>query len=179
MIRKILTWLPVGVAAVLVASAVPVEAKKPDQEPINGRIDLTLTLPGCTDGRFITWTGTVVIDGVTYGWADESTPYDVSQAPNEKFFYYEEIWTVFTLGVGDDPNTDGSLACDADVVMEGTNNGWGTPGGFFRADGEVTEADDEGPFANVADGSRMFWRGKALGPVAPGTQFKATLHITP
>jgi hypothetical protein len=56
---------------------------------------------------------------------------------------------------------------------------WGTSGGAFRADGEVT--DSAGPFANVEAGSRMMWRGKALGPQppTPGNLFKATMHITP
>jgi hypothetical protein len=178
--KKLLTRLPLGIAALMLVSATPVQAEKPDQKPINGKIELTLNLQPCEDGRFLTWTGTVVIDGVTYGWADEPTPWEISQAPNEKFFYYEEIWTVFELEPGQNPNTDASLACDSEAVLEGTNNGWGTSGGAFRADGEVTDTADAGPFANVEPGSRMFWRGKALGPQppAPGTEFKATMHIT-
>jgi hypothetical protein len=180
MIRRVLNWLPVGVAALLLVSAVPAQAKQPDQKPINGKIELTLNLQPCDDGRFLTWTGTVIIDGVTYGWADEPTPWEISHAPNEKFFYYEEIWTIFELEADEDPNTQPLLACNADAVLEGTNNGWGTSGGAFRADGEVTDSADAGPFASVEPGSRMIWRGRALGPQppTPGTQFKATMHIT-
>lgn len=42
-----------------------------------------------------------------------------------------------------------------------------------KADGVVETA--TGPFADVAPGSRMFWRGKVVDRAA--TQFKATLHI--
>ena len=178
--KKLLTRLPLGIAALMLVSAGPVQAEEPDQKPINGKIELTLNLQPCEDGRFLTWTGTVVIDGVTYGWADEPTPWEISQAPNEKFFYYEEIWTVFELEAGENPNTDASLACDADAVLAGTNNGWGTSGGAFRADGEVTSSAEAGPFANVEPGSRMIWRGRVLGPQppAPGAVFEATVHIT-
>ena len=175
--KKLLTRLPMGIAALMLVSAGPVHAEKPDQQPINGKIELTLNLQPCDDGRFFTWTGTVDIDGVTYGWADQPTPWEISQAPNEKFFYYEEIWTVFELEAGENPNTDPSLACAADAVLEGINNGWGASGGAFQADGEVTNS--TGPFANVEPGSRMIWRGKAVGPQppTPGTVFKATMHI--
>jgi hypothetical protein len=182
MTRRILNWLPAAVAALLLVSAVPVQAKQPDQKPINGKADWTLNLQPCeNDGRFLTWTGTVIIDGETYGWADEpTTDWVMSQAPNEKFFYYEEIWTIFELEGDENPNTDPLLACEADAVLEGTNNGWGTSGGAFRADGEVTDSADAGPFANVEPGSRMIWRGRVLGPQppTPGSLFQATMHIT-
>jgi hypothetical protein len=181
MTRRTLTWLPAAVAALLLLSAVPVQAKQPDQKPINGKIELTLNVQPCPDGRFLTWTGTVIIDGVAYGFADEPSPWEISQAPNEKFFYYEEIWTIFELEADENPNTEPLLACNADAVLEGTNNGWGTSGRAFRADGEVTDSADAGPFANVEPGSRMIWRGRVLGPQppTPGSVFQATMHITP
>ena len=30
-----------------------------------------------------------------------SPPWEISQAPNEKIFYYEEIWTIFELEPGE------------------------------------------------------------------------------
>ena len=140
----------------------------------------TLNLQPCPDGRFLSWTGTVIINGVTYGWADEPIiPPETFDAPNEKFFYYEENWTVFELEAGENPNTEPSLACHAEAILNGTNNGWGTSGGAFRADGQVRDSAEDGPFADVESGSRMIWRGKAVGPQPPmpGTIFNATLHI--
>ena len=159
---------------------------KPDQKPINAKMELTLNLFQCPDdGPFLTWTGTVIIDGETYGWADEPlfVP-DPPQQPNDKFGYFEENWTIFTLAEGEDPHVDPLLACDTSrVVLAGDNTGWGNlPTG--KAEGEVTYVADPGPFANVELGSRMFWNGKVLGYppdtpcCAPGTEFKATLHIS-
>ena len=193
MMKKLLTRLPLGVAALLALSAVPVQAGPPDQKPINAKMELTLNLFTCPNlpgsdipGSFLSWTGTVVIDGQTYGWSDE--PLDVAdppQQPNDKFGYFEENWTIFTLKDGDDPHGNPSLACDAnEVVMAGDNTGWGPPGVSAKAEGEVTYVAEEGPFANVELGSRMFWKGKVLDyrPNDPccdrGTEFKATLHIS-
>jgi hypothetical protein len=53
-----------------------------------------------------------------------------------------------------------------------------------KAEGVVTYAADPGPIASVELDSRMFWNGKVLGyppndpPPVPGTEFKATLHIS-
>jgi hypothetical protein len=177
--RKLLVLLAlVAVLAVMVAA--PVSAK---EKPISGKMEISLNLFKCPgEGPFLSWTGTVVIDGKTYGWADEPLLVeDPPVLPNEKFVYFEEHWTIFTLEDGEDPNEDPSLACDVnDVVLEGFNTGWGPPGFTGKADGYVRDAADPGPFALVKDGSRMFWRGKVLGgePV-PGSQFKATLHIFP
>jgi hypothetical protein len=187
-----------GVAALLLVSAVPAHAKPPDQKPINAKMELTLNLFQCpaeeppmpgppVPGPFLSWTGTVVIDGQTYGWADEPLPVADPQPPNEKFGYFEEYWTIFTLEHGEDPHDDPSLGCDSSrVVLAGDNTGWGPDVGFTgKARGSVTyAAPDRSPFADVELGSRMFWNGKVLGypPAAPccapGTEFKATLHIT-
>ena len=187
MMKKLLTRLPLGVAALLALSAAPVQAGPPDQKPINAKMELTLNLFQCPDdGPFLSWTGTVVIDGETYGWSDEPlfVP-DPPQQPNDKFVYGEENWTIFTLADGEDPKADPTLACDTSrVVMAGDNTGWGPPGTTGKAEGEVTYVADTGPFANVELGSRMFWNGKVLGyppssPCCPpGTEFKATLHIS-
>ncbi|MDH3302538.1 MAG: hypothetical protein OES24_18720 [Acidimicrobiia bacterium] len=192
MIRRLLTLLPLAAAAMLAVSAVPAQGAQPAQKPINGRMDITLNLIPCDDGRFLSWTGTVVIDGVTYGWSDEPllVP-DPPQQPNDKFVYGEENWTIFTLEPGQDPNENPQLACgtfDADrVVLAGFNSGWGAPGGTGKADGVVNYVGpgDDNPFANVAEGSRMFWRGELVDYppnvpdlLPPGTEFTATLHIT-
>jgi hypothetical protein len=93
-------------------------------------MDLTLNLVPCDDGRFLSWTGTVVIDGVTYGWSDEPlfVP-DPPQQPNDKFVYGEENWTIFTLEPGEDPNESPQPACDAfdayRVLLAGFNTAWG------------------------------------------------------
>lgn len=171
----------VAVLTVMIAAPVSAGADK----PISGKMELTLVLVECpapAPGPFLTWTGTVVIDGATYGWADFPLPVeDPPVLPNEKFVYFEEHWTIFTLEAGEDPVESPLLACDdSRVVLEGVNTGWGPPGATGKADGEVTGADAEGPFAEVAAGSRMLWRGKVLGnEVFPGAQFKATLHIFP
>jgi hypothetical protein len=186
MMKKLLTRLPLGVAALLLVSAVPVQAGPPDQKPISGKMELTLNLHLCPDDTFLSWTGTVVIDGQTYGWADEPLPVADPQPPNDKFGYFKEYWTIFTLEDGEDPHDDPSLGCDASgVVLAGNNTGWGPDVGFTgKAEGVVTYAADTGPFASVELDSRMFWNGKVLGyppndaPPVPGTEFKATLHIS-
>lgn len=53
MIRRLLTLLPLAAAAVLAMSAVPAHAAKPAQKPVNGKMDLTLNLVPCDDGRFL------------------------------------------------------------------------------------------------------------------------------
>jgi hypothetical protein len=184
--KKLLTRLPLGIAALILVSTSPVQAEKPEPKPISGKIGLTLNLFPCPEeGPFLTWTGTVVIDGHTYGFADAPFPVEGAPPPNDKFFSFEEHWTIFDLEDGEDPNQAPLLACDdSRVVLEGVNTGWATPGWAARADGEVTEAADPGPFASVEPGSRMIWRGKILGysasapPPAPGSEFKATLHIS-
>ena len=60
-------------------------------------------------------------------------------------------------------------------MLAGVNEGWGPPGLTGKADGTVEVAPEDGPFDDVAVGSRMFWRGKVTGP----DEFKATLHIQP
>ena len=160
----------VAVVAVMVAAPASADAKK----QINGKMELTLLLVPCTvedDSPFLTWAGTVVIGGTTYGWADFPTGPLVEEGG---FIYFEEYWTIFTLG--EDEAVTAAVACDADrVVMDGFNVGWGTPGDTGRADGTVESADPDGPFAEVATGSTMFWRGKVTSP----DEFKATLHIRP
>jgi hypothetical protein len=167
------------VFALLVAPATSVSADT--EQPINGRIDLTLYAVPCPadpvpTGPFVTWVGTVVIDGTTYGWADFPTGPPVFE---KKFMYFEEYWTIFTLQPNQAPTV--ALACDPDlVVLDGFNDGWGTPAaGTYRADGTVGPVAHPGPFADVAAGSRMIWRGKVTNLKAGGDEFKATLHIFP
>jgi hypothetical protein len=174
--RKLLVLL--AVVAVLAAMvAAPVSAK---EKPISGKMELDFQpQPAfCFDreGEIIpvTWTGTVVIDGTTYGWADFPTGPFVIEG---NFGYFEEYWTIFTLGPDDDPN-DLGVACDWErVLIDGSNEGWGPAmGNTGKADGTVDNVyADDVPFADVAIGSRMMWRGKVT---APG-EFKATFHIFP
>ncbi|MEA2000758.1 MAG: hypothetical protein U9N84_02560, partial [Actinomycetota bacterium] len=136
--------------------------------------ELTLLAVPCAEPHnppFLTWAGTVVIDGATYGWADFPTGPLVEDGG---FIYFEEYWTIFALGDGE--VVTAAIACDTDrVLIDGFNDGWGTPGNTGRADGAVAWTDPDGRFAEVAPGSTMFWRGKVTSPV----QFKATLHIRP
>ena len=169
--RRILVLLTlVAVLAVMVAAPVSADG----ENPINGKMELTLFGVPCSeepDSPFLTWAGTVVIDGTTYGWADFPTGPLVEEG---KFVYFEEYWTIFTLGESEVVTP--AVACDGDrVILDGLNDGWGPPGFTGKADGWVTWAEPEGPFADVAPGSKMFWRGKVTGPVS----FKATLHIFP
>ena len=180
--RKRLLLVLALVAALSLIAAVQVSAG--EDKPISGRIDLDLVLELCPvadapnpDYPFMTWVGTVVIDGVTYGWADFPTN---GEGFVGNFYYFEEYWTIFTLENGDPPTVD--QGCDGDrVVLAGTSTGSGTRGGTYRADGEVTVIDESGPFfATVADGSRMIWRGKATNfKEDGGNEFKATFHIFP
>jgi hypothetical protein len=163
------------VFALLVVPATSVSADA--EQPINGKIDLTLYAVPCTEtGPFVTWVGTVVIDGTTYGWADFPMG---PLVPEKKFVYFEEYWTIFTLQPGQDPTV--ALACDPKlVVLDGFNVGRGAPGaGTYRADGTVGPVAHPGPFADVAAGSRMIWRGKVTNFKAGADEFKATLHIFP
>jgi len=165
------------VAALSLVAAAPVSAD--GEKPINGKIDLTLELEPCLNvnptGPFVTWVGTVVIDGTTYGWADFPTADPVFE---KKFMYFEEYWTIFTLADGQAPTV--AMACNPDlVVLDGFNDGRGTPGGAARADGTVFSAAPLGPFADVDPGSRMIWRGKVTNFSGDADEFKATLHIFP
>ena len=163
------------VAALSLVAAAPVSAG--GEKPINGKIDLNLELEFCGlpgESPFVTWVGTVVIDGTTYGWADFPTG---DPRFEKKFMYFDEYWTIFDLD-GEEPTV--ALACDpALVVLDGINTGRGTPGGAARADGTVGSAAPDGPFADVAVGSRMIWRGKVTNFNADADEFKATLHIFP
>ena len=172
-------------ALVAVLSLVAVaQVSAGEDKPISGKINLDLVLDPCPvveeapnpDYPFMTWVGTVVIDGVTYGWADFPTGDFVVEG---NFGYFAEYWTIFTLDDGNPPTVD--QGCDGDrVVLAGINTGSGTRGGTYRADGEVTVIDGDGPFADVADGSRMIWRGKATNfKEDGGDEFKATFHIFP
>jgi len=161
------------VAALSLVAAAPVSAD--GDKPINGKMELNLELAPCTDGRFVTWVGTVVIDGTTYGWADFPTADDRF---DKKFMYFEEYWRIFTLEPGEDPTV--ALACDNGlVVLDGINDGRGTAGGSAQADGTVESG--YGPFADVDPGSRMIWRGKITNfkEDTLDLKFKATLHIFP
>ncbi len=160
------------VAVLAVTAAAPVSAD--EANPISGKMELSFFGEICPhDPPFLTWAGTVVIDGTTYGWADFPTGPLVVEG---KFVYFEEYWTIFALAGGEAVTP--AVACDADrVVIDGFNDGWGPPGATGKADGTVSWADPEGPFAGVAPGSRMMWRGKVTDEAF--TEFKATLHIFP
>lgn len=166
------------VAALGLVAAGPVSAK--GQKPINTNIELTLVLEICPEQPLplLSWAGTVVIDGETYGWADFPNP-PGPPVVDGNFLLAVEYWTIFSLDGAEDLT---SAACDPDRVLLAGDNAARGPitGNTFRADGTVTFADPDGPFADVQVGSRMFWRGKVLGgPPVPGSEFKATLHIHP
>jgi hypothetical protein len=168
--KKRISILIALVALALVATA-PVSAS---DDPLNGDLELSFVGAACPDGHvppFLTWAGTVDIDGTTYGWADFPTAPVVEDG---KFGYFWEYWTVFSLDEGEEVTLD--IACDpARVVMDGFNDGWGTPGMTAKADGSVAWTDPYGPFADVAPGSRMMWRGRLTAP----NEFEATFHIFP
>jgi hypothetical protein len=171
---KKLLGMIVAVAAAGALVAAPVDAAK--QKPLSGPMDLDLYAQLCATPHappFLTWAGTVELDGVTYGFADFPTAPLIEDG---KFIYFEEYWTMFTLEEGEAVTPD--IACDTTrVVLAGVNDGWGTPGGTGKANGEVTEVIDPGPFSDFEVGSRMFWRGRVVGDT--GTDFVATFHIQP
>jgi len=150
------------------------------QKPFNGDMELTFFGMPCDDPerpvelpQFMTWAGTVILDGEAYGFVD--FPTSPPPTPGEKFFYFSEYWTIFTL---DELGVTLDTACDADrVVLQGVNEGRGGPGGTFRADGTIEWADPGGPFAGFAPGSTMFWRGRVTNEAS--TEFEATFHIRP
>ena len=167
------------VMALTVLSVAPVSDD--GEKPINGKIDLTLFNEDCPTAPLgvVTWIGTVVIDGMTYGWADFPTALPDFEK-KLKFMYFAEYWTIFTLKTGEAPTV--ALACNpALVVLDGINTGRMTPGATGRADGTVSSAAlYPGPFADVAAGSRMIWRGKITSFIGDVPyEFKATLHIFP
>ncbi len=170
--RMLILFALVAVLAVMATAP----ASADGENPIEGKMELTFFGVNCPVPHgppFLTWAGTVVIDGATYGWADFPTGPLVVDG---KFIYFDEYWTIFTVGEGEAVTP--AVACDADrVVMDGTNDGWITPGATAKADGTVRWADPEGPFAGVTPGSRMIWRGKVTDEAF--TEFKATLHILP
>ena len=165
------------IALIGVMVAPPASAQ--DQKPLSGKMELTNFSVQCgptpeAGPPFLTWAGTVIIDGTTYGWADFPTAPLIEDG---KFISFEEYWTIFRLD--EDEVVDPGLACDADrVVLAGVNDGWGAPGGAAKADGTVTLAESDGPFDDVAIGSRMFWRGRVTEfSGAFPFEFEATLHI--
>jgi hypothetical protein len=166
----------VALVAIATLALGATSAAADQQKPLNGYMELTSYAVPCPVEHmppFLTWAGTVVIDGVTYGWADFPT---ADLVVDGKFIYFEEYWTIFTLGESEAVTPEN--ACDATrVVLAGVNDGWGPPGFAGKADGTVTEVLEDGPFDDVAIGSRMFWRGKVTDEAQ--TQFKATLHIQP
>lgn len=161
------------VAALGLVVAAPASADK--QKPLGGDMELTLLQVPCPDEElppFITWAGTVVLDGTEYGFVDFPT---TPPPGEEKFFYFSEFWTIFTL---DEAGVTPETACDADtVVLSGTDDGRGGPGGTFKADGTTASADPDGPFASFDPGSTMFWRGRVTNETL--TEFEATFHIRP
>ena len=97
------------IAAIVLMVASPASADT--QRPLRGHLELTNYSVPCAVEHvppFLTWAGTVVIDGETYGWADFPIAPPVFDG---KFLYAEEYWTIFTLDEGEvvDPTT----ACDA------------------------------------------------------------------
>jgi hypothetical protein len=170
--KRLMTILATA-ALIGLAGATPAGADEV-QHPISARMQLEYLGVPCPEHvpPFLTWAGTVEIDGMTYGWADFPTAPLVDDG---KFVAFEEYWTIFTL---EDEAVTAELACDADLVLlAGVNDGWGSPGLTGRADGAVTYVADDGEFDEVAPGSRMFWRGKVTDDA--GTRFRATLHILP
>ena len=169
------------VAALSLVAAAPVNAD--GEKPIEGKMDLTFVGGFCAEPvgpdptlTFVSWIGTVVIDGTTYGWADFPAGAPV---PDGNFLNFTEYWTIFTVEDDEIPNV--ALACDPDlVVLDGNNDGRATRGWAARADGTVASAADPGPFADVAAESRMIWRGKITSFIGEDPyEFKATLHIFP
>ena len=160
------------VAALGLTVAAPANAEK-QQQPLSGDMELTLFQEWCgvpLESRFLTWAGTVALDDATYGIAyfPTSPPPD----PEEKFFYFEEYWTIFTL---DGPVTP-AIACDAGrVVLDGLDEGRQGPGGTAKADGTVTSVVSPGPLDGVAEDSRVFWRGRVTNEA--GDEFAAKFHI--
>ena len=180
-----ITTVILALVAVLTVMVAPAPVNAGAEKPISGKMELALTPsfcpPGSPDdpsgGLPITWIGTVDIDGVTYGWADFLIDFYIEG----NFGNFEEFWTIFDLG-GDGAVTVEKVCNDDLVIIQGFNDGWGsTQGNVGKADGYVADAAEDGPFAGVAPGSRMMWRGKVTTPPpnGPGSTFKATLHIFP
>ncbi|MDX2380582.1 MAG: hypothetical protein QNM02_12595 [Acidimicrobiia bacterium] len=171
--KKMLSMIVAVVAAGALVAA-PVNAG--NQKPLSGPLELEFNGVVCPQTHappFLTWAGTVELNGTTYGFADFPTAPLIEDG---KFIYFEEYWTMFSLEEHEAVTPE--IACDPTrVVLAGVNDGWGTPGMTAKADGTVTEVADPGPFEDVAPGSRMFWRGRVVGET--GTEFLATFHIKP
>lgn len=160
----------VVVAVLGLVAAAPVSAAR--QKPLHGDMELTLFAVPCAVAHvppFLSWAGTAVLDDTEYGIAYfPTTPPPV---PGEKFFYFEEDWTLFTL---DDSGVTPETACDVGrVVVNGVDSGRGGPGGTFKADGTVTASE----VAGIALDSRALSRGRFANEA--GTQFVATFHVFP
>ena len=106
------------IALVGVVLATPASSK--NQKPLSGKMELTfLDVPCAEEGPFLTWAGTVVIDGATYGWADFLTAF----SEDGKFVYFEEDWTIFTV-YGNEPVSPAIAGDPTRVVLAGLNDGW-------------------------------------------------------
>lgn len=161
------------VVTLLTAMAAPAAAHT--RRVTRGDIDITFRNHTCADGRYLTWTGTVTIDGEVYGWADFPTAPLVVKGD---WMYFQEYWTIFALADGEVPTNE--AACDPSrVLIDGTNDGIGTPWFTGFAWGTVDSTFDGGPFDHIPIGSLMLWRGYLVEqrPIQPGDRFLAKLSI--
>jgi len=83
-------------------------------------------------------------------------------------------------GVGPVPGVLTSFT-PGELLLAGSDVGFGTPSGRWRGRGTVTEAPaDTGPLGRVPVGSREFWNGTYDTPeVGPGTHFLGKFRIFP
>ena len=68
-----------------------------------------------------------------------------------------------------------------ELLLAGSDVGYGTPSGRWRGSGPVTEAPaDDGPLGCIPVGSRVFWNGFYDTPeVGPGTHFLGKFRVFP
>ncbi|MGB9373867.1 MAG: hypothetical protein WCA82_06890 [Jiangellales bacterium] len=68
-----------------------------------------------------------------------------------------------------------------ELLLAGSDVGYGTPSGRWRGSGPVTEAPaDDGPLGCIPVGSRVFWNGSYDTPeIGPGTNFLGKFRVFP
>ncbi len=191
--RRLLILLAAGLLA-LVGVATPASAK--ECRAAIGDLDVQFNMGvifgagvAADPDTNISYIGDVTFRGETYvlAWFNVVPP----TPANGQLLTAEETWAIYdtadySFGVVDVPDlgpVPGVLTefTPGELLLAGSDVGYGTPSGRWRGSGPVTEATaDTGPLGCIPVGSRVFWNGFYDTPeVGPGTHFLGAFRVFP
>jgi hypothetical protein len=134
--RRKLILLLVMLVVMSVALAIPADAKK----PLGGEMDLYFNLGSENEDApcpGISWAGTVVLEGTTYGIA--FMPFGgkiVGQAR-----HFAEVWEIYYTPLAFEGGVlTECMQAETDIVLSGTDAGVTSPNSKYRMNGTVGEA---------------------------------------